>query len=515
MKEQKTSSVIGISSATFLSRIFGLIRVQIFAFLLGATNFADAFLVAFRIPNLLRDLFAEGALSTAFVPTFTHYLLKKSKKEAFYLSNLIINSLILIIGALIIVGYILTPEIVKLIAPGFLKIEEKFFLTIVMTRILLPFLLFVSLASVVMGILNVYHKFFIPAFAPAVFNITIISGGIIIIILNPSDYNKAILWAIAALIGGLMQLVIQLPSAIKLGYRYQPVVDFNFQEQGVRQILKLMLPAVVGLAAVQINIIINTILASLLPTGSVAYLNYGFRLIQLPIGVFGVAIATVTTAYISKNIVRDEIDKLKKNVADSIKLTSFLTMPAIVYYLLLGDTIIALLFQHGRFTKIDTVNTFRALQFYSLALFFYSSVKIFAPVFYATGKSHKAVIASILAVITNISVSLSTYKTMGVKGLSLGVSCGAFVNFSFLAISFVLQFGKIKNQKVLVSIFKHIVSAICMGITGIYMYNLLKVYGILIAGLIPIIVSGLIYTGVNFLLKTEEFSKIVRIVIKK
>lgn len=515
MKEQKTSSVIGISSATFLSRIFGLIREQIFAFLLGATNFADAFLVAFRIPNLLRDLFAEGALSTAFVPTFTHYLLKKGRKKAFYLSNLIINSLILIIGILIILGYVFTPEIVKLIAPGFLRIKEKFFLTVVMTRILLPFLLFVSLASVIMGILNVHHKFFIPAFAPAVFNITIIAGGIIIITLNPSDYNKAILWAIAALFGGMMQLVIQLPSAKKLGYRYQPVVDIKFQEQGVRRIFKLMLPAVIGLAAVQINIIINTILASLLPTGSVAYLNYGFRLIQLPIGVFGVAIATVTTAYISKDIVRNEIDKLKKNIADSIKLTSFLTIPAIVYYFLLGDTIIALLFQHGRFTAIDTVNTFKVLQFYSLALFFYSSVKIFAPVFYASGKSYKPVIASILAVITNLSVSLSTYKTMGVKGLALGVSCGAIMNFSFLGINFILQFGKIRNQKILVSIFKHIVSAICMGIAGVYAYNSLKEYGILIAGLAPIIISGIIYAGINFLLKTEEFSKIINIAIKK
>ena len=400
----------------------------------------------------------------------------------------------------------------KTIAPGFLKIKEKFYFTVIMTRILLPFLLFVSLASVIMGILNVHHKFFIPAFAPAMFNITIISGGIIIIFLNPSDYNKAILWAVAAFIGGLMQLIIQLPTAIKLGYKYQPVFDIKFKEEGLKRILKLMLPAVIGLAAVQINIIINTRLASLLPVGSVAYLNYGFRLIQLPIGVFGVAIATVTTAYISKNIVKNDIAKLKKNIADAIKLTSFLTFPVIIYYLLLGNTIIALLFQHGRFNLNDTVNTFKALQFYAFALFFYSCVKILAPVFYAVNKSYKAILASILAVITNLAVSLSTYKIIGIKGLALGVSAGAFMNFLFLFINFVSYFGIIKHQKIFVSIVKHLFSSLCMGIVGFYVYILLKKYNILISALIPIISAGITYIGLNCLLKSEEFSKIIGLI---
>ncbi len=512
MKEKKTSSVLGISSATFLSRILGLIREQLFAFLLGATNFADAFLVAFRIPNILRDLFAEGALSTAFIPTFTHHIIKKGKKDAFYLSNLVINFLIIIIGLIIIVGYIFTPQIVKLIAPGFTNVGDKFQLTVIMTKILFPFLLLVSISSVLMGILNVHNKFFIPALAPAMFNVTMIFGGIIIIIVKPTDYYKPIYWAIAALIGGFIQIAIQLPAAFKVGYRYKPVIDLRLKNSGLRKVVKLMLPATVGLAAVQINIIINTIIASMLPTGSVAYLNYSFRLIQLPIGMFGVAIATVTTAYITKDVVNKDIKKLKSNIADSLKLNSFLTFPAIVYLFILGDTLVALLFQHGRFNYVDTVNTFKALQFYSLSLFFYSSVKILAPVFYAINKSHKPVISSILSVITNLAVSLTTYRTLGIRGLALGLSAGSFVNFLFLMINFIKIFGVIKKENILSSVLKNLVSSFVMIAVGMFVYGKLINESIFISATAALIASGITYFVISILIKSREMKQIMNIV---
>ncbi|MBN1897395.1 MAG: murein biosynthesis integral membrane protein MurJ [Spirochaetes bacterium] len=512
MKKSKTSSIIGISSATFLSRILGLIREQIFAFLLGATNFADAFLVAFRIPNLLRDLFAEGALSTSFIPTFTQYVLKKGEKKAFYLSNLVINFLIMVIGFLIILGYIFTPQIVRFMAPGFSLFPEKFSLTIMMTKILLPFLLFVSLASVFMGMLNVYHKFFIPAFAPAMFNLTIILGGLIIFLISPSSHQKAVLWAMAAFVGGFIQLAIQIPSACRLGYKYKFCFDLKFKEEGLKRIFNLMLPAIIGLAAVQINIIINTMLASFLPTGSVSYLNYAFRLIQFPIGLFGVAIATVTTAYISRDIVKNDISQLNKNIADSLKLNSFLSFPALVYFFLLGQLIIELLFEHGQFKPRDTLFTYQTLQFYCLALFFYSGVKIMAPVFYAANKSHIAVISSISAVVTNLAVSLSTYRVMGVKGLALGLSCGSFVNFLVLSFNYTRHFGWIKDQNILSGIGKHALAAIVMGIAGLSLYQWLKGYKIIVSATGTIILCGGFYFFLNYLFKSAELEKFFRII---
>ncbi len=515
-KKGKSASIFSISFATFISRILGLIREQIFASLFGATNFADAFLVAFRIPNLLRDLFAEGALSTAFIPTFSDYLINRGKKDAFLLANLVINFLIFIIGIIIIVGIFFTPFIVKFIAPGFINSPEKFIVTVKMTRILLPFLLFVSLASVFMGILNVYNKFFLPALAPALFNVVIILTGIIIFFISPSDTTKIIIWAIGALIGGFVQLVIQIPQAVKIGYRYKAVLDIFFKNEGLKRIVKLMLPAIIGLAATQINIIVNTNLASYLTMGSIAYLTYAFRLIQLPIGVFGVSIATVNTATISKDVARKDFFTLKKNISFSLKLNSYLTFPATAGFISLGIPIIQLIFQHGKFSHLNTLNTYSALLYYSPALFFYAGVKILAPVFYAIRKSFIPVISSFLAVSVNLTVSILTYKIYGIKGLAAGLTCASVVNFSFLFFIFLYLFGSLKGFSILKSLLINLFNSLIMGIAVYYIFNITNQYfNFYISSVIAIGSAIIIYFILSYIFKVEEFHNFLNLLKRK
>jgi len=514
---KKGASIFFISLATIISRILGLIREQIFVFLLGATGFSDAFIVAFRIPNMLRDLFAEGALSTAFIPTFTKYLVQKSKKEAFILANYVINFLIIILSFLIILGYLFTPQIVKLIASNYTIGTEKktlFFLTITMTKILLPFILFVSLAAVFMGILNSHKKFFISALAPALFNLTIISTGILIFVFSPNNINKVIIWSIGALFGGLVQFLIQVPFVYKLGYKYKLKIDLKLKHPGLRNIIKLMLPAVIGIAAVQINVIYNTNLAVKLTEGTLTCFYEAFRLIWLPLGIFGVAIATVSTAVISNDIANKNFSKLKENISFSLKMNSFLNIPSMTLFLTLGIPIIQLLFQHGEFTSQKTIYTYYALQIFSFALFFYAGNKILAPVFYAIKKSYIPVISSLISVSINIIVSRLTYKTLEIKGLALGISLASFTNFIILFSFFILKFGKIKYSEIIYPIFKHILCSIGMGIVGYLSYKSLINFKLLSLTL-PIVISGVVYILLCYLLKVDELSKFLEIFLSK
>ncbi|HXG66541.1 MAG TPA: murein biosynthesis integral membrane protein MurJ, partial [Blastocatellia bacterium] len=297
-----------VSLAVMASRVLGLVREMVFAYFFGASkSFAtDAFVIAFRIPNLLRDLFAEGALSSAFVPVFSEYLVKKDEKEAFRLSNMVVTALTLILGVIVILGIIFAPQVVGVFAPGFQDDPQKFALTVRLTRIMMPFILLVALAAQAMGILNARDRFGIPALSSSFFNIGSIIGGLLCaafladptfsrpiraIVENPIE--GIIGMAYGVLIGGFLQYAVQWPSLRRAGFRYRPALGFT--DPGVRRIFKLMGPAVIGAAAVQVNVLINSNFASAIPgDGPVAWLNYAFRLMQFPIGVFGVAIATAT-----------------------------------------------------------------------------------------------------------------------------------------------------------------------------------------------------------------------------
>jgi len=283
-----------VSLAVLGSRVLGLVREQVLAALFGAGREFDAFVTAFRIPNLLRDLFAEGALSAAFVTTFTKKLTTDGDTGAWRIANLVLNALLVILSGITIIGILAAPVIVKLIAPGFADVPGKLELTVMLTRIMFPFLLLIALAALAMGMLNAKQRFGIPASASMMFNIGSILGGVgLAFWLDPHLGPRAMIgMSIGTLIGGAAQLLIQIPSLFAVGYRYQPILDWR--DPDFRRVLTLLGPAVLGVAAVQINVFVDNWFASFFGNGAVAWLNCAFRLMQFPIGLFGVAIAVVT-----------------------------------------------------------------------------------------------------------------------------------------------------------------------------------------------------------------------------
>lgn len=420
-----------VSLATMISRILGVGREMVMARYFGAGAFTDAFNIAYRIPNLLRDLFAEGALSAAFVPSFTRILTRQSKSDAWVLANLVINALAVILGVVTLLIYFGARWFVYLLAAGFAQQPDKFELTVQMTRIMSPFLLLVALAAVVMGMLNSFGIFFIPALSSSAFNVCCILAGIFLSPVMPEfGLEPVVSMAIGALAGGASQLLVQLPAAHALGFRYRPVLSLS--DPGLRHIGKLMLPAVIGLSATQINITVDNQLASLHGDGPVSWLNYGFRLMQLPIGVFGVALATATLAAVSRHAAEREMMKLGETVMGSLRLAACLTFPASAGLIIFRVEIVRLLYERGSFLPGDTQQTSRVVLLYALALFAYSAVKILVPVFYALNDTRTPVRSSIITVAAKIAVNFALIRPLGYIGLALATTLASWLNFLLL-----------------------------------------------------------------------------------
>jgi putative peptidoglycan lipid II flippase len=427
-----------VSAATMLSRVLGLVREQLFAALLGASAFADAFVVAFRIPNLLRDLFAEGALSAAFVPTFTDTLKNQGRDRAVRLANLVIGAILVVVGSLTLLGILLAPWIVDAMAPGFDAVEGKRDITILCTRIMFPFLPLVSLAAVTMGQLNAQERFGPPAFASALFNVVAIVGGAFLFWAGAREEQAVIGWSIFTLLGGAAQLLVQIPAARELGHRFRWVIDFA--DPGLRRIARLMGPATVGLAATQVNLFVNTIFASRVE-GAPAWLSYAFRLMQLPIGVFGVAVATIATAGLARRAAERDLEGMRATLGQGLRLVAFLTVPSMVGLVALRDPIVRLLFEHGRFRPEDTVATAWATLGYAVGLYAYAGVKVVAPAFYALDRAKVPLYASVTAVAANILANVLLFPMLSYKGLALGTSIAATLNFGVLVLAFRRGFG--------------------------------------------------------------------------
>lgn len=427
-----------VSAATMLSRVLGLVREQLFAALLGASAFADAFVVAFRIPNLLRDLFAEGALSAAFVPTFTDTLKNQGRARAIRLANLVIGALLVVVGGLTLLGIAAAPWLVDAMAPGFGAIEGKRDITILCTRIMFPFLPLVSLAAVTMGQLNAQARFGPPAFASALFNVVAIAGGAFLFWAGAREEQAVIGWSVFTLLGGAAQLLVQLPAARALGHRFRLVIDFA--DPGLRRIARLMGPATVGLAATQVNLFVNTIFASRVE-GAPAWLSYAFRLMQLPIGVFGVAVATIATAGLAQRAAEKDLEGMRRTLGQGLRLVAFLTVPSMIGLIALREPIVRLLFEHGRFRPEDTIATAWATLGYAVGLYAYAGVKVVAPAFYALDRARVPLYASVTAVAANILANVLLFPVLSYKGLALGTSIAATLNFGVLVLAFRRGFG--------------------------------------------------------------------------
>ena len=441
-----------MSLATSMSRVLGLVREQVIAFYFGAGIVTDAFYVAFRIPNLLRDLFAEGALSSAFVPTFTAARERQGPAAAWALANRVLTSLALILGGVTVLIFIFAPQILALYGYGFDPSKRD--LAVTMTRILSPFLLCVGLAAVAMGMLNASGRFFVPALAPAWFNVCSILGIVTLVpVLTRVGVEPGLALAIGAIAGGAAQLVVQLPSLHRTGFRFRP--ELSWRDEGQRRIRRLMLPAIFGLGATQINIVVDSSLATLQGDGPVSYLQYAFRMIMLPIGVFGVAIGTANLARVSRDVARNDSESLRRGLASALRMAAVLTLPSTAGLIALREPTIALLFERGRFDAHDTAQTAAALLCYAFGLYAYSVTKIQVPTFYALDDTRRPVIASAVAVSTKVASSflllwlLPRFGVSAFLGLALSTSVAAWTNFGQLAIGLRRRLGSFADLGVL------------------------------------------------------------------
>jgi putative peptidoglycan lipid II flippase len=421
-----------VAGAVMLSRVLGLARELIFAGLFGAGRGMDAFLTAFRAPNLLRDLFAEGALSTAFVTVFSQRIAKDGVDSAWQLAAKMATLTTIFMSFVSLLGVIFSAQFISFLAPGFPV--EKAMLTIELARIMYPFILLVSLAALVMGMLNSRNIFTAPALASSFFNIGSIAGGVIFgWWIDPHFGEKSLIGlAIGTLLGGLLQLGVQLPSLYKAGFRF--VLDFNWRDPGVRQVLLLMLPAVIAASAVQINVMINSIFASYLGDGPVSWLSYAFRLMQLPLGVFGVAVATVTLPVISRASALGDMARFSSTLARAMRLAVFLTLPSAVGLVVLAQPIIGLIYQRGKFQDADTLHTAEALQFYAIGLVGYSCIKVLSPAFYAINRKWTPMTVSFCSIGLNLLLNwiFIFHLKMGHCGLALSTALSATLNFTLL-----------------------------------------------------------------------------------
>ncbi len=479
-----------VSIAVLGSRVLGLVREQVLAALFGANREFDAFLTAFRIPNLLRDLFAEGALSAAFVTTFSQKLSAEGDKSAWRLANLVLNALILVLTVIMLVGVIISPWLVRMISPGFSQIHGKVELTTTLTRIMFPFLLMVALAALAMGMLNAKHRFGVPASASMMFNIGSVLGGLTFAFLlapgflhNPALASRAVIgMSIGTLIGGALQWIIQVPSLRKVGYRYEPILDWH--DPGFRQVLRLLGPSVIGTAAIQSNIFVDQWFASWPqmsgPTGSgaVSWLNCSFRLMQFPIGVFGVAIATATLPTVSAHAVRGDMVEFRKTLARSIRLAFFLCVPAACGLWVLARPIISVIYQHGKFDAYATAQTAACVRAFSVGLVGYAAGKIIAPTFYALGDSRTPMYVTIFSVVVNAGTDYLFAVTFVMKtaGLALSTSMVALCNFFLLLLLMRRKIGRIEVSTLLRSLVRIAAASALMSAATYGTHHRLELY---------------------------------------
>lgn len=454
-----------------MSRLTGLVRESIMARLFGAGLVWDAFNLGFRIPNLTRDLFAEGALSSAFVPTFTEYLTTKSKKEAAQLANLVATALIVVVGTFCLLGVIFAPALVALLAPGYEHVPGKFELAVRMTRIMFPFLLLVALAAQAMGILNANNQFFVPALASTFFNIGSVAIGLAAgFWLGPYIGITPIEGMAAGVVcGGALQLAVQIPSLQKAGFTFRP--RLNWRHPGMVHILQLMGPAILGNAATQINVMVNTNFASQISDpvrgfdGPVSWLGYAFRFMQLPLGIFGVAIASATLPAVSRSAAQGNLEEFRRTLSRSLGMVFLLCIPSSIGLAVLGKSIVGSIYQGGKFQVYDTQQTAQALACYAVGLAGYAALKVLSPSFYALGDARTPMIISLVSIGINFGVAYAMVHStsLGPAGLALSTSSVALFGFLTQFLLLRARLGGIYGRQLLKTVVKVLLASVAMG----------------------------------------------------
>jgi putative peptidoglycan lipid II flippase len=486
-----------VSIAVMFSRVFGLIRETIFARFFGAGFLYDAFVVAFKIPNILRDLFAEGALSAAFVKVFTDYQIKKNEIEAWRLAGLIFNVLAVVMSGITIIGILLAPFVIPLLAWKFPP--EKAALAVTLAQIMFPFILLVALAALAMGVLNTKGRFGVPASASTAFNIASIAFGLgFAYVLSGGTWevssdkqlvpSSAAQWAImgmaiGTLMGGLAQLLVQVPSLLKVGFRFSS--SLNFSDPGVRRVMRLMGPAIIGTSAVQVKVLVDIFVASGIEGGQ-SWLSYSFRLMQLPIGMFGVAVGTAAIPALSRLASENKQGEFRNTLSDAIKLVFLMTIPAACGLIVLGEPIVRLIYEGGRFTALDTNMVAWSLTGYAIGLAGYAAIKVLSPSFYALDDAKTPMYVSIGSILIHAPTSFGLMyllSTVGVTpdrpdgyghvGVALATSTVALVNF--LALTFLMRrrIGRLNGRDIISALVKIGIASALMSLAAYATYNYL------------------------------------------
>ncbi len=395
----KATTVVG--SLTLLSRVSGLARDIVIGYLLGAQSAADAFFVAFRIPNLLRRLTAEGALSAGFVPVLSVTLATRGRQEAVRASRAILTFAVLFLSLLTAVGLLFSAPLTRLFAPGFAATPEKFSLTVQLLRIMFPSIFFVSLLALAMGYLNTFRHFMAPALAPVLLNLSIIASAVLLL---PLLSQPVLCLAYGVLLGSLLQFLLQLPFLRRHGFSWRPSLDFH--SPALLRFLQLMGPAVIGAAVYQLNVLVSTILASLLEPGSVSYLYYADRLLQFPLGVFAVALGTAALPSFSSLAARNDVSGLKTTLSRSLRMVNFVSLPAALGLMVIAVPALSLLFQRGAFGAADVLASARALVFLALGLWAVSASRVLVPLFHAMQDTKTPVRVAFWTFVLNLFLSL-------------------------------------------------------------------------------------------------------------
>ncbi|MBN2041818.1 MAG: murein biosynthesis integral membrane protein MurJ [Spirochaetes bacterium] len=511
----KSTSVVAFS--TLASRVLGLVRDMVIGAVFGATGAVDGFWVAFRIPNLFRRLVGEGCLTISFVPVYTEYLVKKGEKEALELAQKTLSILVVVLLFIVIAGVVFSSGIVSLVGFGFSD-PAQIDLTVALNRLMFPYLFLVSLVAFSMGYLNSHKYFFAPAFAPVLLNIGFIAGALVL-----RHFLKVPLYglAIGVLLGGVLQLLLQVPYMIKAGFRLKFSIDFN--HPGIRAIFRMIGPALFGIAVYQVNLLMSTVLASMLPDGSITYIYFSDRLTELVMGVFIISLGNVILPSLSGLSALNDLGKIRDLYTSSVHSALFITIPASAALIVLGLPIISVLFMRGEFNVFTSLMTYKALLYGSIGMFAVSIIRITVPTYYSLKDTKTPVFASAASFIVNIAFGYMLMQT-GLKhgGLTLAVSIAATVQMLILIIFLQKRIGKLDLKKFILPILKYTAAAAIMAVAVYYIadqINWLNTDAALIKRIIylfAIIIAGAsVYFLACFFLRVREVSFFWELIYKK
>jgi len=446
-------------AALLAALIVSFLAPRVIAWYFGAGAGADAFFVAFRIPNTLRRLLAEGSLSMAFVPVFSECLARRGTEDAYQLARSAFRILVPVLMVAAALGVIFSPRLVDLIAPGFGKFPEKMALTVALTRMLFPYIIFVGILALVMGILNSLGHFAVPALAPVFLNLAMIAA---VFFVSPEMTEPTHGLALGVLIGGMLQLVLQVPVLAKRGIRL--LCKPPFRHPGLKRVGRLMLPTVLGAAVYQVNVLVGTLLASLLPQGSVSYLYYADRLVQFPLGIFAIAAATAVLPALSRQAAAGDMGALRETFSEALGLVLVITFPAMAGLIVLREPIIAFLFERGAFDAVSTRLTAQALLYYAMGLMAFSAVRVVVSTFYALQDTRTPVWTAGVSVLANVGFGILLMAPLGHGGLALAGSLASMVNLGLLLWVLNARLGAIGIRKLAPSFFRSGIGSCIMGI---------------------------------------------------